>query len=507
MAGRLFDEQLVVEEVARLPNKAVWVTGGLHWDLLGIYQAMLDALAKLARDTPGEPVSLGVDGWGNDYGLLDADGGLLGPPFHYRDQRTSGRVEQADRLVGLARIYQATGIQVMAFNTLYQLIAERESAANRAAAQLLLVPDLMAYLLTGERRFERTNASTTQLVDTRTGRLVDWLLGALGIRRDLFAAPIQPGEPFGEVLPQVAESVGLPARPLVVAVGSHDTASAVLATPASDEAFGYVVSGTWSLVGLELDAPVITEETRLANFSNELGVDGSVRFLRNAMGFWMLQECQRAWEQAGHRAALDELLGAAGCCAPFRSLVDTGAPEFAEPGDMPERVRAACLRTGEPVPDGAPELVRCVLDSMAFAVAEALEEAAHLADRELSMVHVLGGGAANGLWLALLAAATGREVLAGPVEASSIGNILVQLQTAGAVQGRSELRGLVRRSFPPTRVVPDRDLAAAADRARQRVPVIRARANGTSLQGQCIVSKACYDQRSHLQLSDNRRQC
>lgn len=473
MAGRLVDEKLLVEEVVRLPNRPTWLTGGLHWELAAIYQGLLEGLAHLERQAPGKVVSMGIDGWGNDYGLLDADGRLMGLPFHYRDHRTRGRIEQADRLVGLSRIYRATGIQVMAFNTLYQLLAERESAAYQAAAQLLLVPDLIAYLLTGERRVERTNASTTQLVDARTGCLVDWMLELLDIRRDLFPAPIEPGEPFGEVLPDVAQSFGLLARPLVVAVASHDTASAVLAAPARGQSFAYVISGTWSLVGLELEAPVINDESLHSNFSNELGVEGTVRFLRNTMGHWMFQECARTWNEAGRRVDLQEVFATAEHCSPFRSLVDTGIAEFAEPGDMPARVRAACSRTGQPVPESDPELVRCILDSMALAIAEAVSEVGRLACWEPDVVHVLGGGAANRLMLSLVAAATGREVLAGPVEGSSVGNILVQVQEAGHFQGRAELRELVRRSFPLTRVMPDANLMALADRARDRLYTIR----------------------------------
>lgn len=475
MAGQLVNDKLVLEEIVRLPNRPTWMTGGLRWDLVAIYQGLLEGVAQLSRGALGELVSLGIDGWGNDYGLLDGDGQLIGLPFHYRDQRTRGRVEQADRLVGLSRIYQATGIQVLAFNTLYQLLAERESAAYQSAAQLLLVPDLMAYFLTGERRLERTNASTTQLVDARTGRLVDWMLEVLGLRRDLFPAPISPGEPLGELRADVAQNLGLRGRPLVTAVASHDTASAVLAAPATGESFAYVISGTWNLVGLELEVPVINEESLRANFSNELGIEATVRFLRNVMGHWMLQECGRTWSQAGRRVDRQELFAAAELCAPFRSLVDTGIAEFAQPGDMPTRVRAACTRTGEPVPETDAELVRCILDSMAVAIAEAVSEASRLACRDPDVVHVLGGGAANWLLMSLVAAATGREVLAGPVEGSSVGNILVQLQVAGYVKGRAALRELVRRSLPPARVMPDASLAALAERARDRLCAIRSK--------------------------------
>ncbi len=251
-AGRLEADGLVASEVARLPNGPVRLPDGLHWDVLRIHQGMLEGLAVLSRQTDG-PLWVGIDGWGVDYGLLDGAGHLLGPPFHYRDQRTVGRLDQAAQLVGAGRIYDATGIQEMEINTMFQLMAERGSAAYGAASHLLLVPDLLAYFLTGERRFERTNASTTQLVDVRTGNLVEWVLPLLGLRTDVFAPAVQPGEMIGPILAEVAASVEMASPVSVVAVGSHDTASAVLAAPAQVDDFAYVVCGTWSLVGLELE--------------------------------------------------------------------------------------------------------------------------------------------------------------------------------------------------------------------------------------------------------------
>jgi rhamnulokinase len=469
-AGCLNQDRLEVEEVARLRNGPVQLPDGLHWDLLRIYQGMLEAVGQLSRGTGEGRLWVGIDSWGVDYGLLDADGRLLGPPFHYRDDRTAGRLEELDRIVGLQRLYEATGIQDMALNTICQLLAERGSGAYSVAAHLLLVPDLLAYLLTGERRLERTNASTTQLVDARTGELVEWLFPLLGLRRELFAAPAQPGEHYGPVLPEVAASVGMAKPPVVVAVASHDTASAVLGVPAATESFAYVVSGTWSLVGLELDAPVISEASWRANFSNELGYGGTVRFLKNVMGHWMLQECERCWALEGRSVRLVDVLAAAAACPPFRSLVDTADPVFAVPGDMPRLVRAACERSGEPVPESDGELVRCLLDSMALAICWALEEAQRCTGRQTRALHVVGGGSANRLLLSVLAACSGLEVLAGPVEASAVGNLLVQLHAAGRVGGRAEMRELVARSFPVLRVLPGPALARAAAHARSRWP-------------------------------------
>jgi rhamnulokinase len=468
-AGRLDGGRLVASEVTRLPNGPVRLAGGWHWDILRIHQGMLEGLARLSRQVDGEPMWAGIDGWGVDYGLLDAAGHLLGQPFHYRDERTSGYVGAADEVVGQGRIYEATGVQQMKINTLYQLMAERTSAAYAGAAQLLLVPDLLAYFLTGESRFERTNASTTQLVDVRTGAVVDWMARALGLRQELFAPSIDPGEMLGPVLADVAASVELRSPLSLVAVASHDTASAVLGVPAAMDDFAYVVSGTWSLVGFELDRPVIDEASRQANFSNEVGVDGTIRFLRNVMGFWMLQECERTWAASGAPQDLGKLLAEAANCPAFGSLVDTADPDFAKPGNMPSRVRAACARTGEAVPESDAAVVRCVVDSMALAIAETLETAERCAQRHASVVHVVGGGSANDLFLALVAAATGLEVVAGPVEASAIGNILVQLRTAGLVGDRKEMRALVANSFPMKRVPPAPDLCHQAKAARRRL--------------------------------------
>jgi rhamnulokinase len=471
--GRLEAGRLVVSEVARLANGPVQLPDGIHWDVIRLHQGMLDALGRLYRDAGDGSLSVGVDSWGVDYGLIDPEGRLLGPPYHYRDERTDGRLEELDRVVGLGRIYDATGTQAMAINTVCQLLAERGTTAYTAASHMLMVPDLLAYLLTGRRRLERTVASTTQLVDARTGGFVEWLFPLLGLRREIFAAFIDPGEHYGQMLPTIAASVGIERPPEVVAVASHDTASAVLAVPALTENFAYVSSGTWSLVGLELDAPMISEASRRANFSNELGFGGTVRFLKNVMGYWMIQESERCWARQGRAVALSQLLAQAEDCRPFRSLVDTSDPAFAVPGDMPARVRAACAANGEPVPESDAELVRCVLDSVALDICSALDEARRCTGKRVTALHVVGGGSANRLFVNLLAACSGLEVVAGPTEASAVGNLLAQLNSAGVLEGRAEMRSLVARSFPPVHALPEPALARAAEQARRRSPGLR----------------------------------
>jgi rhamnulokinase len=468
-SGHMDDGRLVLSQVTRMANGPVCLPDGLHSDVLGIHRGMLEGLAELSRRVGGQPLWVGIDGWAVDYGLLDGDGRLLGLPYHYRDDRTRGLGQVVRATLGEGRLYNATGTQEMEFNTVYQLLAARGSVAYEEAAHLLMVPDLLAYFLTGQRRFELTNASTTQLVDARTGDLVGSLFADLGLRRDLFLLPSPPGQVTGPVLSQVAQSAGIGSPLEVVSVASHDTASAVLAVPAPTDHFAYVVSGTWSLVGLELESAVITNESREANFSNELGVDGTVRFLRNVMGHWMLQECHRFWASRGRATPMSELLAQAARCPPFRSLVATESPEFARPGDMATRARAWCAATGQPVPEGDAQLVRAIVDSMALAIADAVDDAQRCAQRQVQVVHVVGGGVSNDLLLSLVAAATGLDVVAGPVEASAVGNLLMQQRAAGQVGHRSEMRALVANSFPLKTVRPDVELGRLAQQARRRL--------------------------------------
>ncbi len=345
MAGRVGPGALELTEVHRFPNRPVRVPEGLRWDVLALYGGVLDGLRAA-----GQVDSVGIDGWAVDYGLLDADGALLGNPVHYRDRRTDGVAEKVWATVPAAELYAATGLQYAPFNTLYQLTAALFTAQFPYAERLLLIPDLLTYWLTGEQGTELTNASTTQLIDPRTR---DWAYGLaerLGIDLGLFAPLRQPGDPAGVLRPEVLEETGLAGPVPVTAVGSHDTASAVAAVPATGERFAYICTGTWSLAGLELDAPVLTEESRAANFTNELGLDGTVRYLRNIMGLWLLQECVRAWGEQD----LENLLREAATVPALRSVVDAGDTAFLAPGRMPERIAEACRTSGQPVPGRRP---------------------------------------------------------------------------------------------------------------------------------------------------------
>ncbi len=463
MAGRVGPGVLELREAHRFPNLPVSAGGTLHWDILGLYREVLDGLRAAADGS--ELASAGIDSWGVDYGLIDSGGALLGNPVHYRDRRTEGAVERVLARIPAEELYAVTGIQQLAINTICQLTAAQGTAALRAAATLLLVPDLLGYWLTGSAGAEVTNASTTQLLDVREQTWALPLVDRAGLPRGIFPPLRRPGEVVGELLPDVAAGAGLPAGLPVVAVGSHDTASAVAGVPARGENFAYISCGTWSLVGMELDRPVLTEASRAANFSNETGVDGTVRYLRNVAGLWLLQESLRTWA-ADDVADLDELLAAAARLPALRWVIDADDPALAAPGDMPARIAAACVALGQEPPTDRAETVRCILDSLALAHRRAMLDAQELSGRHADTVHLVGGGTRNELLCQLTADACGLPVVAGPVEASAVGNILVQARALEVAPGDLPgLRALVRassrlRHFQPGGS-PDRWRAAA----------------------------------------------
>jgi rhamnulokinase len=442
MLADVSSDGVALHEVHRFPNRPVTVDGTLHWDVLSLWAGVVDGLRIAGRSGP--LAGIGVDSWAIDYGLLDEDGRLLGNPVHYRDRRTDGVADVVASTIGLDELYATTGVQLLPFNTVFQWVAARDSWAMRNAAHALLVPDLFGYWLTGQLGSELTNASTTGLLDVRSGAWADELFKRLELRSDLLAPIRRPGDEVGRLRPGVAADCGLGSVP-VLAVGSHDTASAVLGVPARGERFAYISCGTWSLVGVELDAPVTTAAARAANFSNELGVDATVRFLRNVMGLWLLQESVRTWERDGSPVDLPRLLAEAATLPGRRSVIDPDRPEFLPPGDMPSRLRAECRRAGQPVPETPAEITRCILDSLAAAYRRTVREAAALSGAPVEVVHLVGGGAHNALLCQLTADACELPVVAGPVEAAAYGNVLVQARAAGVVSGdRTELRSLLR---------------------------------------------------------------
>ena len=449
MVGEVSRDHLRLEPVARFANGPVRTPDGLHWDLLGLYREALAGLRRAAQVSENDLASVAVDSWAVDYGLF-RHGRLLGMPYHYRDER---RCEEGPARVHaripLADLQGRNGLQYLPFNTVYQLAADPWVGD---AEELMLVPDLLGYWLSGRAVTEVTNASTTGLLDARTGTWDEGLIDTLGLSRGLFTELVRPGEVIGDLSGHVLEEMGSRALHLV-AVGSHDTASAVVGTPLAEASSAYLSLGTWGLVGLELDAPVLTAEARAANFTNEGGVDGTTRFLTNVMGTWLLTETLRAWG----RTDLAALLAQAGDITGEVAVFDVQDPRFVPPGDMPHKIAAWCAERGMRAPGDPASVVRSIVESLAVAYADAVDTAESLSGSSVTTINVVGGGALNLLLCQALADRSGRDVLAGPVEATALGNVLVQARTAGALSGGlDDLRALVRatqdvRRFRPRR--------------------------------------------------------
>lgn len=451
MLGRVGANEVSLHPIARFPNHPVRIADGLHWNILELYRNVLAGLTEATRSevTRSEATrsgasiaSVGIDSWAVDYALVRGDR-MLGTPFHYRDERTAGGVETVHGRMPHRELYARNGLQFLPFNTLYQLAADDLGAADG----MLLIPDLLAFWLTGQRIAERTNASTTGLLNATSGEWDDELVALLGVDRSLLPRLVDPGTRIGPITADVPGSLDL------VAVGSHDTASAVVAVPAHEHDFAYISCGTWGLVGVELESPVLTDAAREANFTNELGVDGRVRFLHNVMGLWLLSESVREWERSGETVDLRTLLRQAADvdAPPF----DAEDPGFLAPGDMATRIADWFAERGERPPADRPRLVRSILESLAAAFARAVDDAARLSGRPVRVVHLVGGGSQNSLLCQLTADAVGLPVFAGPVEATALGNVLVQARSLDAAPGTLEgLRSLVAASFPPTRFDP-----------------------------------------------------
>jgi rhamnulokinase len=457
--GRVSGGRVTLEEVHRFPNEPVQLEDGLYWDALRLHHEIVNGLRRAARVAP-DLASIGIDTWGVDVGLLDERGVLVGNPVHHRDPRNLPAMERVHARIPQAELYARTGLQVMPINTLYQLEAARITPLFAIVRRVMPLPDLLGYWLTGVVVAERTHASTTGLLDPRTGAWDAELVARLGLDPALLPPLGDAGTVRGRVLPSLQAETGLSARTVVTLVGSHDTASAVVGVPATSSHVAYISSGTWSLVGIETASPILTAASREANFTNEGGVDGTIRFQRNVTGLWLLQESLRTWERAGSPEDLPRLLAAAAALPPGGTVLDPQDPAFLAPGDMPERIAAWLQAAGRPVPADRPSLVRCILDSLAGEYARAIDDVARLAGRSIEVIHVVGGGARNALLCQLTAEATGRTVVAGPVEATAMGNILVQARTLGLVDGGlDELRAMVRGSEQLQRFEPAGRLA------------------------------------------------
>jgi len=459
-----------LREVHRFANRPVRTPDGLHWNVLQLFDEILAGIERALTTTRGEIVSIGVDSWGVDYGLFDEGGRLLGNPYHYRDARTDGMCETYAARVSPAAQYARTGIAQMTINTLYQLAAQARNDRALAAAQtLLMIPDIMHYWLTGVQAAELTNASTTGALAV-DGTWADDLLAAVPVARTIFGVPVEAATILGPLRSQIVSNAR--ARALrVVIPATHDTACAVLAAPLhaapAGEICAYISSGTWSLLGVELDRPILGEAARSAGFTNERGVAGSIRFLRNIMGLWLVQECRRAWRGSGADYSYDELTARAATIASPGILIDVDDPTLLHPSDMPKAVAAQLARSGQRPEADPVALTRAIFEGLALQYRRSIRDAERLAGVRVGAIAVVGGGSRNALLCQLAADACERIVYAGPAEASATGNVLVQAVADRAVTGLTDIRAFVQSTAHPRAFEPDRGTAidwAARDR-------------------------------------------
>lgn len=447
IAGRYDWSLISIEEIHRFPNGGVKIGSSLHWDVLRLWTEIQAGMRKAAHEYSQEIASIGLDTWGVDFALLGKNDTLLGNPYTYRDSRTNGMVERAFAKVPREEIYRQTGIQSLQINSLYQLLAmvANESPLLPAAETLFMIPDLFNFWLSGKKASEFSIATTSQCYNPVDQNWAFDLLERLSIPTRIFQPIIRPGCIIGPVQAEVAAETGCPDIP-VVAVGSHDTASAVAAVPAAVSDFVYISSGTWSVIGVELDHPILTSVSPLYEFTNEGGVCNTFRYSTNLMGMWPLQESRRDWARAGREYSYDELTGLAEEAAPFRSMIVPSDVRFLPPGDMIGRIQQYCAESGQPVPETPGQIVRCILESLALAYKEACLGIEENVGRPFPVVHIIGGGSRNKLLNQMTADSTGKEVVAGPVEATAVGNILLQALALGHIQSLAEGREIVRRS-------------------------------------------------------------
>jgi rhamnulokinase len=470
LVGSFDGAKLTLDEAHRFPNTSVRLnhTGGetLHWDVLRLWNDIQEGLAK-AMAQHGELSGIGVDTWGVDFGLLDANDQLIGNPVHYRDARTDGMMEAAFDIVPREEIFASTGLQFMQLNTLFQMMALKHSSQLETTKTLLLIPDLLNFWLTGEKLSEYTIASTTQMLNAQTRQWDEELLGKLGLPTHILT-DIQPaGAERGKLRDSLAARLGAKTTP-VYAPGCHDTASAVVAVPADSGNWAYLSSGTWSLMGLELAQPLINDQVALYNFTNEGGVGNTIRFLKNIAGLWLVQECRRAWARAGHEYSYAELTEEAAGQAGGTAFINPDASDFLAPASMPDAIAEYCRRTGQNAPQSVGASVRCCLESLALKYRWVLERLEELSGQKIEVLHIVGGGTQNKLLSRLTADCIGRPVVTGPIEATATGNILTQAMARGELKNLAEIRQIVRASFPLETFEPKPSSRAAWDAAYEK---------------------------------------
>jgi rhamnulokinase len=444
--GKFNGERIHLEEIHRFANGPVRLPDGIHWNTLSLWTEMLKGLSMAAEQ--GALASLGLDTWGVDFGLLDRQDVLIGTPYHYRDSRTDGMVEKAFGVVPREEIFAQTGIQFMQLNSLFQLYAMvvQQSPALEIAQTFLTMPDLFNFWLTGRKVNEFSNATTTQCYNPLTGTWATNLLQKLGIPAHIFGEIVAPGTVLGTLVKTVADAAGIAPIP-VIAPACHDTGSAVAAVPAANENVAWISSGTWSLVGTSVRQPLINADTLAFNLTNEGGVNGTFRLLKNINGLWLVQESRRTWAAQGDEMSYDTLTQAAENATPLRSLVDPDYAAFFKPGNMPDRISAYCVRTGQPAPMNKGAIVRCALESLALKYRWVIEKIEALTNRPVETIHIVGGGTKNRLLSQFTADATGRPVVTGPIEATATGNVLAQAIALGEIASWDEARQVVCNSF------------------------------------------------------------
>lgn len=433
-----------MQEVLRFPNAIMELHGKFYWDIFSLYKSLKQSLA-ICAEKQIKIDSIGIDTWGVDFAYIGADGIILGLPRAYRDPYTVGKPEEYFRIVPKKEVYDKTGIQIMNFNSLYQLFAAKQEGYTplEEADKILFMPDLLSYMLTGKQVCEYTDASTSQILNPKTKQFESSLLEAVGIKPSLLHEPVFPGTVIGELTDALAAETGIGKVP-VVAVAGHDTASAVAAVPAQNKNFAYLSSGTWSLMGIETEGPIISETSFQLNFTNEGGIEGTTRFLKNITGMWLLEECRKEWAREEHiEYSYPDIVRMAESAEPFRSLVNPDEPEFANPPSMTQAIAMYCQKTGQPVPDTHSRMVRCIFESLALRYCEVLEMLKSVSPFPIDRLHVIGGGSKNSLLNQFTANSIGIPVVAGPSEATAIGNVMIQAKAMGLVGNRMEMRKVI----------------------------------------------------------------
>ncbi|MDQ0338691.1 rhamnulokinase [Caldalkalibacillus uzonensis] len=456
VVGRFNGERLDIKEIHRFANDPVQVGSHLYWDILRIYHELQLGLLKCKYAGYDHISSMAIDSWAIDFGLLGKNDELLGNPYHYRDPQTAGMMEEVSQIISKKELFSRTGIQFMPINTIYHLYAMRKAGSPilDQAEHLLMIPDLLRFFLTGEKQSEFTNATTTQLFNARSKQWDQHIIEALGLPGHIFGEVSQPAKINGQLRSSVSQDLGMNAIPLV-AVAEHDTASAVVAVPAADQDFAYLSCGTWSLLGTEVTEPVLTEHALNWNFTNEGGIHNTYRLLKNIMGLWIIEECRRVWAKEGTNLSYEQLIRLARDAQPFVSFIDPDDHMFLKPSHMPDQIKQYCQRTGQPVPESQGEIINCVLTSLALKYRLILERTEQLANKSFAGLHMVGGGIKNTLLCQYTANAIGRPVWAGPVEATAVGNLLVQYMAQGQINSLQEARLVSRHSYPVTTYEPE----------------------------------------------------